>query len=77
MTAFAEKCERVPGTLAKERLIVKRFKHRNDMWKFLATGDNALRWRESERSLPAGTYAYAGGKWHNVKSLDVSVLAHV
>jgi hypothetical protein len=24
-----------------------------------------------------GTYARAGGGWHNVKSLDVSVLAHI
>ena len=25
----------------------------------------------------AGTYAYAGGRWHNVKSLDSMMLAHI
>lgn len=60
-----------------ERLTIKSFKHSCDMHKFLSTGDNALRWRESSKGLKAGTYAFAGGQWHNVKSLDASVLAHI
>ena len=27
--------------------------------------------------LKPGTYAYAGGKWHNVKTLDACMLAHI
>lgn len=27
--------------------------------------------------LQPGVYAYAGGRWHNVKHLDASVLAHI
>jgi len=61
----------------KERKIVKAFADRDAMHRFLATGDNALRWREHTQGLKAGTYAYAGGQWHNVKHLDASVLAHV
>ena len=29
------------------------------------------------KELKAGTYAYAGGQYHNVKSLDPSALAHI
>lgn len=60
-----------------ERLDVKAFRDREAMFKFLATGDNALRWKESARGFKAGTYAFAGGKWHNVKSLDATLLAHI
>lgn len=71
-----EKIERT-GNGFKERLIVKTFKYRDDMHKFLSTGDNALHWRESSKGLKAGKYAFAGGQWHNVKSLDAAVLAHI
>ena len=77
MTALVERYTKVAGTLAKERLTIKRFKCQDDMYKFLATGDNALRWRESKHALPPGTYARAGGRWHNLKSLDISLLAHI
>lgn len=60
-----------------ERLVIKSFKYADDMHKFLNTGDNALRWRESSKGLKAGTYAFAGGKWHNVKRLDACMLAHI
>lgn len=63
--------------LAKERLKIKAFATSDAMHKFLNTGDNALRWRESTKGLKPGTYAYAGGTWHNVKTLDAVTLAHI
>ena len=67
------------GNGFKERLIVKTFKYSNDMYKFLSTADNALFWKEISADKPskAGTYAFAGGQWHNVKKLDPSILAHI
>lgn len=72
-----ERYNRVPGTLCKERLVIKSFRDSDLMHRFLNTGDNALHWKESSKGLKAGTYAYAGGNWHNVKSIDSSVLAHI
>jgi hypothetical protein len=60
-----------------ERLQVRTFRDSDTMHRFLNTGANALTWRESTKGLAAGTYAYAGGKWHNVKKLDALTLAHV
>jgi hypothetical protein len=65
------------SVLRKERLVVRGFKHSCDMHAFLSKGDNARRWRVSDKGLKPGTYAYAGGKWHNVKTLDASALAHI
>jgi hypothetical protein len=67
------------GNGFKERLIVKSFKYRDDMHKFLGTADNALHWKEvgSDKPDKAGTYAFAGGRWLNVKSLDASILSHI
>lgn len=59
------------------RLIVRRFADSESAYKFLATGANGLDWRISTKGLKAGTYAYAGGRWHNVKSLDPCALAHI
>ncbi len=61
----------------KQRLVIKTFKDNDSMHKFLNTQyDN--KWSESKyEGLKAGTYAFAGGNWHNVKSLDNSLLAHV
>ncbi len=75
--AFVESFKMVHTLGTKERLTIKGFADRNAMFKFLATGDNALRWRETTKDLKAGTYAFAGGRWHNVKHLDASVLAHI
>lgn len=61
----------------KERLKIKSFNSSDAMHKFLNTGDNALHWKVSNKGLKAGTYAYAGGQWHNVKNLDASILAHI
>lgn len=66
----------------KQRLVIKAFKTSDAMYKFLATGDNSLKWRESNKGLKAGTYIerYAGnGKFEylNVKNIDPSALAHM
>lgn len=77
---------KVNPSFCKERLIIKTFKHQDDMHKFLTAGDNALQWKEVKEGdycgfniapTKAGTYAFAGGQWHNVKSLDASILAHI
>lgn len=60
-----------------ERMNVKEFQDRTAMHEFLNKGSNSLSWREHTAGLNSGTYARAGGQWHNVKSLDPSVLAHI
>jgi hypothetical protein len=69
--------ERSTGPLGRERLQVKVFRTRDEMHKFLNRGSNSLTWRESHKGLSEGAYAYAGGRWHNVKHLDALTLAHV
>ena len=65
------------NTIARHnRLIIKSFKTSDLMHKFLNTADNACHWKESTRGLKNGTYAFAGGQWHNVKTIDPSALAH-
>lgn len=64
-----------PGSFC-ERLIVREFKDREDAYAFLGKQDNN-NWREYDGPLTKGTYAFAGGSWHNVKKLDPSILAHV
>lgn len=64
------------GSGFKERMHIKRFKCANDMHKFLnKQTDN--RWQESRHDFKSGVYAFAGGEWHNVKSLDPSILNHI
>lgn len=61
------------------RLKVRHFKYAQDGHKFLNTGDNGLKWRETKAFEPTktGTYVYAGEQWHNVKTMDPCVLAHI
>ncbi len=70
--------QRQPGSF-KERLIIKGFKTRDALHTFLNTSDNGMHWYELKSTMPTkpGTYAFAGGQWHNVKSLDISILAHI
>lgn len=68
--------ERVDGRLGRERLKVRTFASSQAMHAFLnRQTDNA--WRESSRGLKTGTYAFVGGAWCNVRTLDSTVLAHV
>lgn len=61
------------------RLIVKRFASSHEAHGFMNKHNNGggFDWRLSDKGLKAGTYAYAGGRWHNVKSLDPCALAHI
>jgi hypothetical protein len=82
----------IKGSYRGERMQVKAFKYADDMHAFLNKDDNAHKWREcidqtkthpgawgacDETKLKPGRYAFAGGQWHNVRSLDPSVLAHI
>jgi len=68
--------EKLTGTMKRNRLQIKTFKTSLDMHTFLCKGDNACHWRESNKELKRGTYAFAGGQWQNVKNIDPSALAH-
>ena len=72
----------------KERLTIKGFKTSDAMHSFLNAQPNNDWILTSEpdyygafnpklAALKPGKYAYAGGEWHNVKSLDASILAHI
>ena len=62
-----------------ERMKVRTFPTADAMHKFLNTADNANHWRECAEGDPMkrGTYAWAGGAWHNVRNLDPTELAHL
>lgn len=67
------------GNGFKERLTVKRFPSADLAHGFLNAQSNND-WqiaRPEHADKKAGVYAFAGGEWHNVKSLDASVLAHI
>ena len=76
------------GNGLKERLVIKGFKTSEAMHNFLNKQyDNAWTinsepsyygaFNETLAGLKPGKYAFAGGQWHNVKSLDASILAHI
>jgi hypothetical protein len=77
-----------PGrAIGSERLTIKKFSSSLAMYNALEKeGECMIRpfgWKECEygpefmRTAKPGVYARAAGKWHNVKSLDSSVLAHI
>lgn len=76
-----------PG-IARQRMTIKGFKSEeamhdfmnrqsNNDWKMNSQPDYFGNIKPELAGLKPGVYAYAGGKWHNVKSLDASVLAHI
>lgn len=70
------KIKRTTGPLGHERLTIKTFAHTQDGHAFLnRQTDN--KWAVYDGPLTAGTYAFAGGQWHNVKMLDKTLLAHI
>ena len=69
-----QKTQRLAGSF-KERVIVKAFKTSDAMHAFL-NGQDSNNWKESTFTK-AGTYAFAGGQYHNVKTLDASILNHI
>lgn len=68
-------CKKSPG-IARQRMVIKSFQYSEDGYKFLNKQINN-NWTEYKGELKSGTYAYAGGVWHNVKKLDSSILAHI
>ena len=60
----------------KFRMHIKEFKHTEEMYGFLNKQSNN-NWTVSNKGLRGGTYAYVGQQWHNVKSLDASILSHI
>ena len=64
------------GSRLKQRLHIKQFPDKEAGHTFLNKQTNND-WQEYDGELTKGIYAFAGGKWHNVKSLDSSVLAHI
>lgn len=70
-----------------DRLTIKGFKTLDAMHAFLNkqtdnkwsvnNGTGGIVDADTVAALKPGVYAYAGGKWHNVKHLDASVLAHI
>jgi len=72
---LAEKIIKLNG-LCKSRTKIKAFKTNQALHEFLNKQDNS--WKVSAKeNFKSGLYAYAGGQWHNVKSLDASILAHI
>ena len=69
------KIKRMDGRLGHERLKIKQFKTAEAMHKWLNKQDNND-WALYDGPLKPGTYARAGGEWHNVKGMDPSLLAH-
>lgn len=69
------------GSWRGETLIVRGFKERSNMHKFLNDGDNANHWRECDESkgdpMKPGKYKWAGQQWHDIKKLDPTTLAHL
>ena len=51
-----------PGRALSNRYRLRKFKHADDMHRFLAEGDNALHWKLSTHDLPSGIYAAASGR---------------
>ena len=64
------------GGLCRTRKIIRLCRTDEDGHNFLNKQPNND-WQVYDGDLKAGKYAYCGGQWHNVKSLDSSVLAHV
>jgi hypothetical protein len=67
------------GNGFKERLHIKSFATADAAHGFLNKQFDNL-WsiaRPEHSDKKAGIYAFAGGQWHNVRSLDSTVLAHI
>ena len=70
------KITKLIGKWNKSRKIIKSFKTNQAGHNFLNKQSNND-WSVYNGELKAGKYAFAGGQWHNVKSLDAFVLAHI
>lgn len=73
MTNTIQKLQ-IIGTF-KQRVIVKKFNTSQAMHTFLNAQHNN-EWVESKINK-AGTYAFVGGEYVNIKKIDKSILAHI
>jgi len=70
---------KVTGSVFNLRMTVKRFKHADEMHKFL-NSQYSNDWKDisgKHEAFKAGVYAFVGQRWQNVKSIDFRALAHV
>lgn len=68
-----QKVMSMQGPLFRQRMVIKSVP---DADSFLNRRyDNE--WKHYTGPLKAGTYAFVGQEWRNVKTLDASLLAHV
>lgn len=70
------KLKKVSPGIKRQRMTIKTFRDREAACAFQNKQPNND-WTEYTGDLKAGVYAYAGGQWHNVKTLDATVLAHI
>ncbi len=56
MPTIKKEMPRKAGQMMSNRYQFRRFKHAEDMHKFLNKSDNALFWKETLHDLPSGTY---------------------
>lgn len=73
--------EMIKTGLLSSRMKIRSFKTSDAMYDFIAK-ESDRKWGINppvpyDGPLKTGTYAFAGGNWHNVKTLDPSVLAHI
>ncbi len=68
----------------RERRTIKGFPTLEARDAFIAKHDRGLmapvsdpNWSTLDAMAKPGTYAFCGGEWRNVKSLDASLLAHI
>jgi hypothetical protein len=68
---------KIEGPLFKQRMIVKGFKSGQDKDEWLNKQYNNDWHDTKDQSLKPGTYAFAGGRWLNIKDVDPTLLAHI
>lgn len=71
--------EMIKTGLVSSRMKIRSFKTSDAMHDFIAKESNHTINPPVpyDGPLKTGTYAFAGGNWHNIKTLDPSVLAHI
>jgi hypothetical protein len=77
------KTRRMTPGISRQRMIIRRFRteegrqrHIREMEADLKNS-NTLFITEYDGELPPGTYAFVGGEWRDVKTLDRDIIPHV
>lgn len=77
------KTRRMTPGISRQRMIIKAFNSEMGRQKHIVeveadlAANNTLFINEYDGDLPPGTYAFVGGKWTDVKTIDKSTLPHV